>query len=433
MSAPDGARRDAGPRRRSFWLVLALATAVRLAAGLWRGESLMFAGNGLYYMDWLADSLAAGRGYTIEGVPNVFQQPAYVFALAAGYVLFGAGWQAVLAVNTVIGVALVAVTMSLAARVDPRAVIPAGLLAAVHPVLVWHGSSVADTTLFAVTLIGWAHATLWAMQGGRWRAATAAGLWLGLAFLSRPSLAPLVPVGVVAVGWSRRSWRELTTYCVLSMTLAGALTLPWMVRNHGLTGSFPLIGTHGPESVWAANNPEAPRLTEMDSSYDFISEHNEGTLLDVTVFQYALDPVTAVEREALFRDTAAAWMRENPDLVVAMSVVRLGRLWDPRYHPMRWGEVVVPGAMRKDFVHRVAHAGLLLLALVGVALLWARRERRREAAFLLAVLLTYSLSHSLGAGYSRVRFPLDPVLTVFAAFGASDIARRRRRLRQSTR
>ena len=75
----------AGRSRWLPWAVLAVAAAMRVGVGLWRGETLMHAGNGLYYMDWLADSLASGRGYSVEGIPNVFQQPAYVFVLGAAY------------------------------------------------------------------------------------------------------------------------------------------------------------------------------------------------------------------------------------------------------------------------------------------------------------------------------------------------------------
>ena len=230
------------------------------------------------------------------------------------------------------------------------------------------------------------------------------------------SLPPLLP---------RRSWRALAVYAVVSLALAFGVTLPWMSRNHGLTGRFPLIGTHGPESVWAANNAEAPRATELDSSYDFISERHEGTELDVTVFQYALDPSTAVRRERLFRETATSWMRANPGVFARMSLVRLGRIWGPRYHPMRWGELVVPGAMRKDLVHRISHTALLVIAVVGLLVLLRRRETRRETVFLLAVLLTYSLAHCVGAGYSRVRFPLDPILAVLAAGAWGVVAARR--------
>ena len=43
-----------------------MALAVRVAVGVWRGESILTSGNGLYFMHDLAMSLLNGDGYTIE-------------------------------------------------------------------------------------------------------------------------------------------------------------------------------------------------------------------------------------------------------------------------------------------------------------------------------------------------------------------------------
>ncbi len=372
----------------------------------------------------LARSLAAGNGYQVGGVPNVFQQPAYVFLLAGGYALLGATWQGVLLVAALVSTALVALCMRIASRFDRRAVLPAGILAALHPILVWHGLSVADTTLFSLALVGWVDAVLAELRRPGWRPRVLAGAWIGLAFLTRPSLLPLLPVGLVAIAWARRSVRPALSSAATWFLVAAVITAPWLVRNHALTGRFPLVGTHGPESVWAANTDESLRATELDSSYDVVSALHAGTEFDVRAFQVAVAPEEAVRREDGFRAAAIAWVRANPGTFAWMCAVRLGRMWDVRYHPTRRGDRPLRGLARRARVHLATQASLLLLALLGAAALWRRGGRRPELLFVASILVVYSLAHCIGAGYSRVRIPVDPLVVAIAGCGAAALVRR---------
>lgn len=423
MTAGD---RPALPSRRVVAAVLAGALAVRVGVGVWRGEALLAEGNGLFYMDALARSLAGGDGYTVDGVENVFQQPGYVLLLAAGYAVVGATWKGALAANALVSTALVWLAMRVAGRLDPRAVLPAGLLAAVHPVLVWHGLGIADTTLFSLALVGWADAVLAQMRDDAWRHRLAGGAWIGVAFLTRPSLLPLLPVALAALWIARRAWRPVALTAVTWLVVGLALTVPWMVRTHALTGKAPLIGTHGPESVWSANSADSPRATELDSTYDAVADRHAGTEFDLRAFQVEVPPREAVRREEGFRRAATEWVRANPGTFAWMCAVRLGRIWDPRYHPTRRWDRPLRGLAWRQRVHAPTHGVVLLLALVGLVALWRRGERRPEVLALLALLGAYSLSHCVGAGYSRVRIPIDPLLVALAGCGAAALLSRRR-------
>ncbi len=415
----EGARRGGGARR--VLAVLAVALGVRVAVGVWRGPELLEAGNGLDYMRALATSLARGGGYAIDGVPHVFQQPGYVACLAAGFALLGATWQGALLANALLGTALAGMTYRLAGRLDARAALPAGIVAAVHPVLVWHGNAVADTTLFALALVGWADAALGALRGGLLRHTLCAGLWIAVAFLTRPSLLPLLPVAPVALLAVSRSWRKALAFAALSSALAFVLVLPWLLRNHALTGVFPLVGTHGPESVWAANTDESPEATERDSSYDAVSALHAGTEFDVQAFQTGVTPREGVRREALFRDATRTWIREHFGTFLHMYVVRLGRIADLRYHPSRHGTRPIPHTRLRSLVNALSYGPVLLLAIAGTVLL-VRGPRRAEALTLVAVVALYALTHAVGAGYTRVRVPVDPLLVALAGVALARFA-----------
>ncbi len=407
-------------------LAVALAVGMRLAVGIGRGEGLVAQGNGLYYMHDLAVSIASGEGFRcVHDIVNVFQQPAYPALLALGYVVAGVGWQGVLVASTLVGALTVWAVLRLAEPVaGPRAALVAAIVVALHPLLVWHGLSVADTMLFSLALVGWLGAMVRLGEGRGWREALLGGVFLGVGMLTRPSILPLLPIAALAVLWRRggggagggRGPRALQL--AASLVLAGLIVLPWALRNHELTGRFPLIGTHGPESMWSSNSELSPKATEMDSSYDAIAamRRYRGTDLDIGMLQCHVEPADGVRRHDAFSAAAREWITANPGEFARMSVTRLLRMWSPTHHPQTWWGKELRGAATRSWVHALVFVPLTLLGLAGAVLVLRRPgARRRAGAFTLLVIGAYSASHAAGAGYSRVRFPVDPLVAVFAA------------------
>ncbi|MBL8860692.1 MAG: glycosyltransferase family 39 protein [Planctomycetes bacterium] len=286
----------------------------------------------------------------------------------------------------------------------PRAGRIAGWALALHPLAIWHAAStVWDTTLaaFAFTLLLWRLAGCERARGPRtW---TSYGFVFGLALLVNP--APLVLAPVVAwVAWRARPglgpWLGALVPCALA---AGAVVLPWMLRNQGEVGVFALRTNLGVEL--AVGN-----YTGSDGRYarDRHPSHSPEEFLryrEVGEARYAAD---ALER-------ATSWIGANPGRFLVLTLRRTAAWWigeDP------WTDPRTDRGLRarddpQAYAKWILHAGAGILGLLG-ALLWARAAAAPRP-YLLALFLVppvYCVTHVL----ERYRWPIDPLLVLCAAW-----------------
>jgi len=438
QSHPPQGTIDADPDRRTSRRVLVLLVvillagiALRVGISVHRGQALVREGNGTWYIHPIASNLAAGNGYrVIPDVPNVFQQPAYPVVLAAGYLLAGPTPTGVTITNTAISVLLILAAFHLGRLLwgRPSDGLAAALVAALYPYLAWHSTAIADTTVFTLCLTAWFATCLSLARTPSLGRAALLGFWIAVGILTRPSMIPLVPFGFLFLLVTWRSLRRWALFTTVSVVLAGVLVLPWCLRNYALTGEFPLLGTHGPEAMYFSNNDEAVPLTEGDSTLDTVSflPKYRGTELDPRHYQLRATPEEAVRMKAEYIRRTKTWILDNPGTFARISLLRLGRMWDLRYHPTMIGEHPAPDLTAKTWIHGLSFAPLLLAALAGLVGLLRGKSTRLPALFLLSVVAIYSLAHATGAGYSRVRLPLDllligvacgPIGTILGVFG----------------
>lgn len=168
-------------------------------------------------------------------------------------------------VATAFGLALHLVNTLLVARLalrlfaSWRGSLFAGILHAIHPVLIFYALQIQDGVLAATLLL----AGLFALIGpeavtkpGPCRAALAGLAW-ALASLVRPQLLVLLPVLPLAWLWFHR---ERGRAPAALASLAAALLAPWLLLGAiqmRLHGEFRLLPTQGPYNLWAANHPGA--------------------------------------------------------------------------------------------------------------------------------------------------------------------------------
>jgi hypothetical protein len=109
-----------------------------------------------------------------------------------------------------------------------------------------------ESTTFALYGVA-AAATVWGLKTGRRMAWLAAGLFLGLLVLTRPSylvLAPVIVSLVVLAGWFVGSDRKTVAVGVLAFCAGFALAVgPWVARNAVSVGKWGLTEEYGAASV----------------------------------------------------------------------------------------------------------------------------------------------------------------------------------------
>jgi len=87
--------------------------------------------------------------------------------------------------------------------------------------------------------------------------ASLAGLLLGLAMLTRPTLL-FFPLVLLLYRLVRdKDWKRALVHAVIIILAAEAVLLPWQIRNYRLFHQFVLVSTNGGHHLWMGNNPQA--------------------------------------------------------------------------------------------------------------------------------------------------------------------------------
>jgi hypothetical protein len=386
MSVRDGAaarlhRAVTSPLWLPGWVALGLL--VRIALVLHQRGNFAFKDEGDY--DSIATALLAGNGFSLRGEPSAFRPPGQVVFLAAIYAVAGHHpLVAELAQAVLLAVVPFAV-LALGRRATPRPFVPeiAAALAAMHPGLAYASATVYPASLTAAALAAGAWLAADVGWGGGVRRAALAGLALGAAGAATPYFVPL-PALIGLVIYRRAG-------ALAAVVLASSGLLPaaaWMTRNALVLGA-PTLGTNGGYNLALGANDRAT--------------FRSGNWIEP-------DPIAA--RSELARD--AEWARAARRWIIG--------------HPFRWAELALGRALAVlDSVGKPATAGLhdnpwakavgwamLPWIVFGLAGLWVNRRAPEARIVALAFLLVLA-SSSATIVKPRFRFPVDPLLAIFAA------------------
>lgn len=218
-----------------------------------------------------AESLVQGKGYTdlLTGTPLLHPAPMTSIIIAGAFRLLGQSFAAATAAMAFLAGLAVAASYLLARLFQPRAVAAlAAALVATTPMFfesaLFINSDVLGTLLMTAVLTGLIIAT----HEKSIPAAAAAGVFLGLAVLSRTVFPPLAAVAATYLLIRTRNWK-------LALVLIAAVALvasPWLVRNAALTGN----PVHNPSVI--GNLPVVATSSALNEGYERIAfEYSQGT------------------------------------------------------------------------------------------------------------------------------------------------------------
>ena len=424
------------PDRRIVIGLIVLAISARAAAVLvLRSHEVP---HSTYEHGEIAGNLLAGRGFSVKFLgadgPTSQQAPAYPALVAGAYALGGVGTPRALLIlelgQALIGGALVGFVVILAREVAPgrpRLATLAGLIAAVHPTLVYSATHVQVASLASMLL---AACLAWGYRAGRTgsgRDAVVGGVFLGLLALSDPILALVAPGMAWAIASGRGSWRSGRLIGLVGLS-AALCVLPWVARNARVHGEFVPIKSSFGYAFWQGNcalsegtdkvvrasveeklGQRAGSLRDLNATL-WEARHEAGYLDDIalTPADYReLGAVSEPERSRTLFRRALLDLRAEPGRYARLCLRRL------RYFVLF--DETNPKA--RSTIYRVGHVGLTALAALGWLL--ARPEVRRRLGPTLLTAGSIAAFHALTIVSARFHLPLEPLMGLWAAAGAS--------------
>ncbi|OGO50313.1 MAG: hypothetical protein A2148_06480, partial [Chloroflexi bacterium RBG_16_68_14] len=197
------------------------------------------------------------------GEPTAFWSPAYPFALAGLFKLFGVSITAAKVFNAVLGALTIPFVYGLGSAIFSRRVglAAAGLFAVFPNAIAWTPLLFPEQ-LFVLLFV----AALWLLvafpmtERSPWTLAAGFGVLVALATLTRGQGAVLVPIAVLY--WLGRSgWRPALRATAVSLLAAAAVTAPWTIRNAVELHAFIPISTNSAAALRAGHAPDASGTT----------------------------------------------------------------------------------------------------------------------------------------------------------------------------
>ncbi|MCS5627730.1 MAG: tetratricopeptide repeat protein, partial [Planctomycetes bacterium] len=354
--------------------------------------------------DWLGDTV-------------FYQAPLYPYFLASVYRLIGDGPVPLLLFQAFLGSAACVLLAGAGARFFSRpAGIVSGLLLALYAPAIFFDSIVQKSVLDLFFLCLLLRILASVIDAPRRAGFVWMGITLGALVLTRENALVLVPVILLWISFSvPATWPRRGVLAGLLLLGLGLVLLPVALRNVWVGGEFHLTTSQLGPNLYIGNHAGATGLYEplVAGRGHPRFEHDDATQLAEEALGRALSPK---EVSDYWTEGALDYVRGDPLDWLGLMGRKFALAWnktetvdaeDPYTYaewssPLRWGNAIF-------------HFGVLApLALFGAWVTWRRRDRI-WVLYLLAV--TYLASVLVFFVFARYRFPLVPLLTLFAAAG----------------
>lgn len=395
-----------------LWLALALALALRVVAWWIAPHPELLGDEREYYS--AAAILADGRGLAFIDAGLWVRSPLYIVVLGGIFRLFGPGLFPVWAIQTMLGLASIALIYLLARRCYERRAVArvTALLCAIYLPLAAYAGLLLSETCFTFLLIAAMLALATRARYGGWVLLVLAGAALGAASLTRGSALPFlaaVPIWALALARGHPAtadtvdtgsqpgplWRS-----AIVLGIALAVVAPWTLRNAIVYRAIIPVETTGGYNFWlgAMGGRNAGQIEAI-----FREIPNQG------------------ERQSVAWARGWAIVRDDPAGYAAKAAKEAGDLWRLNFGSFErlvrgYGLGKVPPAwLALTFLLD----DLLYLAALPLAVLGWCQRLRREDRWLIGLWIAYNCATAaVFFAISRFRLPLMPLVLLLAARGA---------------
>jgi len=411
--------------------IVVLAFGVRVAVAIVTTSWVFPSGQNFWQygheMGQIADSLAMGNGFSWPELytqthiamgngfswpelydhaqgPTAWVPPIYPFIMAAAFKGFGIFSQeaamVLLFFQTILSCLSCILLYFLGKRLyNAQVGLFAAFLLAVYPpaihfaaLKIW-ATSLSTFCLLLVILMFLRQADHPHMKGG-----ARLGILLGFTALVNPVIMGTYPFAFAWLCLKADGDRRTVTKTMAAILIALFLTIsPWLVRNYIVFDQFVFIKSNLGNELFLGNNQYATGhwsykhpagaeiLTEAEKEY--LKRSDEGT-----------------RNTFLFRK-AITFIVENPLRFAQLTMTRFAHYWTDMFRHIN-------GWRRKTGL--ITYLTVLTLAVAGLLL---NKVRKRDVHLVLLFLLTFPLPYYFTVvGIFRYRFPIEPLLMVFAGY-----------------
>ncbi len=397
--------RDPGGAEDSFrdycWL-FAAALAARVLCAWWMGMFWDVPSDDRYD-DGAYTHMAMGFVGLKESY-SITHPPGYAF-LPVPFMLLGRwGVPLAFAAQWLLGAAVPLLTYRLSRAMGQgrAAALAAGLIIAAHPLMIYFSTRLLSEMLFISLVLGFFLAWLGAWSRGSLRDAALAGLFGGLASLTRGVMLPFGGVLAAAAFLRRRERKNWALLIALCGGVWAAVVAPWTLRNFVRYERFIPISVQGGWNLY-----EGLTVDQEDI------RRNRPAAMGEEAFARGLKDV--FEIDAYFKRKAAAWISENPGAFLGLTLRKAVKFWrlfpyPPHPRPVRWAVGFFTGVV-------------FSLALYG---LFGGAPRSPLVFFFLSWAGYLTILHAVFASNLRYRLPVGPFIAILAGAGLALLLRGRK-------
>ena len=408
-----------GDLRKEFGSVARRYLGLFLLAALPRLAYLLVARPPFDSVYWaLSDGLLRDGSLAVDGLKLTTHEPLYPLFLAVSRVLvrdgaFAVQWLQV-AVASMGALYLYRLAEALTGR--PRLATISAVLYAGYPLLVRQAAQPSELALLTTVLIAFSCAFVTAATTA---GAALAGVWLGLAVLTRTMMLPLLAFGAAVFLADRRP------RAALAFSLATLIVVcPLPIRNHGVNGSW--WPTRSGLNLYIGNSPYTAAVLPTDD-VDILQEQAQAVVARERPDLSPLAPGYQRVADALLARRALAYMAERPLHTLAQKLWNVLYFFSPRLVPFHVatpetrvvvgpaGEIGVENSEPRPLAEVIAYAASYSFVLVcAVAGVYLRRRDLRRDFMLWCIVVTVVAVHAVYFPASRYMAPIVFVLLFYA-------------------
>jgi 4-amino-4-deoxy-L-arabinose transferase-like glycosyltransferase len=348
--------------------------------------------------------------------------------LSCVFRMFGPSVVAGRVLTIAIGVGTVALAMLIARELaGERALRWAGCLGALYAPSVLLCGQTYSQHLAAFCLAALAYFGLQAFRGAGMHHFAFAGLALGIGCVTRPSMASVAPVLVLASLWAARRRTYPPGRLAVGVVVAGCLALgsvaPVLLHN-ARAGAGYTISTNNERNLFLGNNPYTPDTKTSHLGQRSLDELPPATRSYLESFYARPDTRAAMRREAF------SYMVNHPVRTLWRTLNRTTAFWGFDYLASReiqkWGAL----SQRAEWSLLALEAGssccVMALALVTLFCL-PGASRGPCGVWLLCLSLAYQAPYCIAFSGGTYHFPVMPLVIALAAVTLAEFEEARRR------